>query len=304
MFSQHPLHNPAIVLPPGPRTPSQVSHSINPLTSNRAAHITRLYSILQHLLSLPPCLANSTRLLRAWRALAKCKEVHLGVLWRVGTAVLEHNRTSNSNDDDEEASEARSQRKADWLKSVQEGKFEKVVKFNEYILSLCALGGTESMRFALEELESYLDNQPYHDSITLNLLSAQLSLFLAQPGPTPLHYRPPPPTDSSDSSGDEHGDREQGGRGENGKRIKPSQPVSPDEELLKFLQALSKSSPSLFSKAKERLKRARQLTERQVSETLAEGVSRAAVEGVGEASRWLNLIARAEKIDNRDGSPF
>lgn len=154
MFSQHPLHNPAIVLPPGPRTPSQVSHSINPLTSNRAAHITRLYSILQHLLSLPPSLANSTRLLRAWRALASCKEVHLGVLWRVGTAVLEHYRTTNSNDDDEEAFEARSQRKSDWLKSVQEGKFEKVVKFNEYILSLCALGGTESMRFALEELES------------------------------------------------------------------------------------------------------------------------------------------------------
>lgn len=66
-----------------------------------------------------------------------------------------------------------------------------------------------------------------------------------------------------------------------------------DVELLKFLQALSKSSPSLFSKAKERLKRARQLTERQASETLAEGVSRADVEGVGEASRWLNLVSTA-----------
>ena len=269
MFSQHVFHNPRSTLPTGPRTSTQHTlHSVNPLTSNRSAHITRLYSILLHLLSLPPSYSNSTRLLRAWRALAGCKEVHLGVLWRTGTAVIERIRGRGSDEGDSEEEEEerkdRNQRKADWLKFVQEGKLEKVDKFNEYILALVAAGNA---RFGLDELESlvffpsnlsflllftflscshnstlfvqcsYLDNQPYHDSITLNTLSAQLSLLLAQPGPT---YHPPPPvapSSASSTSGDEdvEGKRAAKGHeqeGRNGKRAKISSDSSQGQSHL------------------------------------------------------------------------
>jgi len=144
MFSQSALHNPRYLIPSGP------SNSLGPLTSNRNAHITRLYSILIHLLSLPPSFQTSTRLLRAWRALAGCKEVHLGVLWRTGSAVIERIRGRGFEEGEEEERE-RNDRKADWLKFVQEGKVEKVEKFNEYILALVAAGRS---KFALDELES------------------------------------------------------------------------------------------------------------------------------------------------------
>jgi len=145
MFSQSALHNPRYLIPPGP------NNTLRPLISNRNAHINRLYSILVHLLSLPPSFQTSTRLLRAWRALAGCKEVHVGVLWRTGTAVIERIRGRGFEEDDEEEERERNDRKADWLKFVQEGKVEKVEKFNEYILTLVAAGRTQ---FALDELES------------------------------------------------------------------------------------------------------------------------------------------------------
>ncbi|GAA5987937.1 hypothetical protein JCM5350_006780 [Sporobolomyces pararoseus] len=311
MFSQHVFHNPRSTLPTGPRTSTQHTlHSVNPLTSNRSAHITRLYSILLHLLSLPPSYSNSTRLLRAWRALAGCKEVHLGVLWRTGTAVIERIRGRGSDEGDSEEEEEerkdRNQRKADWLKFVQEGKLEKVDKFNEYILALVAAGNA---RFGLDELESYLDNQPYHDSITLNTLSAQLSLLLAQPGPT---YHPPPPvapSSASSTSGDEdvEGKRAAKGHeqeGRNGKRAKISSDSSQDDELLAFLQAISRHSPALYSKAKERFKRAAQLEERSRKENELDSISSAGVVSRGEAARWLDLVHRSEKMASRDGSPL
>ncbi|GAA6016283.1 hypothetical protein JCM11491_006802 [Sporobolomyces phaffii] len=301
MLSQHALHRPRYVLPVGPRTVTHFAHSVNPLTSNRHAHLTRLYSVVVHLLSLAPSYATSTRLLRAWRALAGCKEVHLGVLWRTGTAVLERMRGRNGDDDDDaDAAADRHQRQADWLKFVQEGQIDKVDKFNEYILALVAAG---SARFALDELESYLDNQPYHDSITLNTLSALLSLLLAQPGPAALPPRPLSPTSSEDDDEDENG-RKQGGR--NSKRLKVTEGSSradshdgADDDLLPFLQNLSRNSPALFSKAKERFKRAAQLAERDYKEN--HGESEHVPED--EAGRWLGLIARSEKFDQRDGSP-
>ncbi|GAA5897258.1 uncharacterized protein JCM6883_006633 [Sporobolomyces salmoneus] len=296
MFFLHELHNPRSILPNGPRTATHFANTINPLLSNRSAHITRLYSILLHLLSLEPSYSNSTRLLRTWRALAGCKEVHLGVLWRTGTAVLERMRGRGEEEDEEEE---REQRKADWLKFVQEGKLEKIDKFNEYILALVAAGNAQ---FALDELESYLDNQPYHDSITLNSLSGQLSLLLAQPGPSLV--RPTVPSSASSSSSDDDegttrgNRRRQGGRNE--KRVKNSIDSSPDDELLSFLQSLAQNSPALFSKAKERFKRAAQLEERLQKENETETVS----VQPGEAVRWLNLIDRSEKLAARDGSPL
>lgn len=146
MFSQHELHNPRVVLPRGPRTASQYAHTVNPLTSNRHGHVARLYSIVSHLLSLAPSPETSTRLVRAWRALAACKEVHVGVLWRTGTAVIER---ADGRDDDGDAT---GHAKADWLKFVQEGKLEKVDKFHEYILALVAAGQSQ---FGLDELESF-----------------------------------------------------------------------------------------------------------------------------------------------------
>ncbi|GAA5940762.1 uncharacterized protein JCM15063_006354 [Sporobolomyces koalae] len=289
MYSQHPLHNPREVLPTGPPVPGHWTHSVNPLTSNRNAHITRLYSILVHLLSLPPSRETSRRIVRAWRALAGCKEVHLNVMWRTGTAVLARIRSSDDDDDHEVESE-RNDERADWLKFVQEGKIDKVDKFHEYILALVATG---RIRFALDELESYLDNQPYHDSISLNTLSAQLSLLLAQPDSA---LRRPSHSPSTSSSSDDDDDMDaarsrqpQGGRA-NGKRIKVVEQASHDDDLLPYLRILSTTSPGLFSKAKERFKRAAEL-ERQSDASSS-----------GEAARWLQLIQRSEKV--REDSPL
>lgn len=76
--------------------------------------------------------------------------MHLGVLWRTGSAVIERIRGRGFEEGEEEERE-RNDRKADWLKFVQEGKVEKVEKFNEYILALVAAGRS---KFALDELES------------------------------------------------------------------------------------------------------------------------------------------------------
>ncbi|GAA5847868.1 hypothetical protein JCM3766R1_001213 [Sporobolomyces carnicolor] len=297
MFSQHELHNPRVVLPRGPRTASQYAHTVNPLTSNRHGHVARLYSIVTHLLSLAPSPETSTRLVRAWRALAACKEVHVGVLWRTGTAVIER---ADGRDDDGDAT---GHAKADWLKFVQEGKLEKVDKFHEYILALVAAGQSQ---FGLDELESYLDNQPYHDSIALNALSGQLSLLLAQPGPSldpPRHDRSCSSTTSSDSDDGDVGSHARSRPSLNDrrdpKRAKNFVESSRDDEISRFLGTIARHSPALFSKAKERFKRAAQLEEQAHKDT-----DPGLAASDGEAARWRDLIERSEKLASRDGSPL
>lgn len=230
-YSRTRLHNPVVRPPKGPRTPTHIPASLLPLTSNRNAHIVRLYSILVHLVSLPPSPATSVRLVRAWRALAACKEVHLGVLWRLGAAVLEQARDGSEpehrqDDEADEAAQERAERRAEWLKSCQEGLLDRVDKFAEYALALVAAGRID---FALDELDgcvlrlslslsslaisdtrcnacSYLDNQPYHDSISLNTLYGQLALLSVQPAPLPTLDAAPSSSSSSSSASDSSDD--------------------------------------------------------------------------------------------------
>ena len=110
-----------------------------------------MHDLLNHLVSLPPSYANSVQSLRAWRALAKCKEIDLRALFQTGAKILE--RTREVDDEDQEGAEEqewRQGRRAEWLKWNQEGKWDKVEKMSEYILSLAAAG---KIRYALEELD-------------------------------------------------------------------------------------------------------------------------------------------------------
>lgn len=151
-YSQSRLHNPLVRPPRGPRTPAHIPASLLPLISTRNGHIVRLYNILTHLLTLPPSPETSVRTVRAWRALASCKEVHLSVLWRMGAAVIERMRVEGGEaDDDEEEQRWRAGQRAEWLKYCQEGRVDRVDKFNEYILALVAAGRAE---FALDELDA------------------------------------------------------------------------------------------------------------------------------------------------------
>lgn len=242
-YSRTRLHNPVVRPPKGPRTPTHIPASLLPLTSNRNAHIVRLYSILVHLVSLPPSPHTSVRLVRAWRALAACKEVHLGVLWRLGAAVLEQTRDGSEHqgedDEDDEAAQERAERRAEWLKSCQEGLLDRVDKFAEYALALVAAGRID---FALDELDgcvlplffplftpaisdtsrqrcSYLDNQPYHDSISLNTLYGQLALLSVQPAPLPALNAAAPSSSSSSSSASDSSDDELYPAARNGRSV-------------------------------------------------------------------------------------
>ncbi|GAA5961802.1 hypothetical protein JCM21900_003314 [Sporobolomyces salmonicolor] len=297
-YSTRRLHNPPVRLPTAARTPTHIPLAVQPLNSNRSAHIVRLYNILLHLLSLPPSFDNSTRSLRAWRALARCKEVHLDALWRLGSAVIDRTRTRNDRDEDDEEQRWRSDRKADWLKFCQEGRIDKVGKFEEYILALVAAGRAQ---YALDELESYLDNQPYHDSIALNTLYGLLALLLAQP-PSLSDFA------SSTDSSDDDDERDVGGRawraGQGGRTAKRSRlnggrsSTSADDDYASLLQSIALSSPAMLSNATERLKRAAQLEDRQANE------AELAITVRGEAARWLALIQRhVEKPDSRQASP-
>ena len=105
-------------------------------------------------------------------------------------------------------------------------------------LSLSFLLFTSNQLQLLLRLLRYLDNQPYHDSISLNTLSAQLALLLAQPGPTTFQPPPPSSSSSSDDEQDDNGKRRIGngtnGRdqeGRIGKRVKAVEHSSPGSSL-------------------------------------------------------------------------
>ncbi|KAI5481401.1 hypothetical protein MNV49_004157 [Pseudohyphozyma bogoriensis] len=167
-------------------------------TSARHSHILRLHDLLHHLLSLPPTYATSVRAVRAWRALASCKEVDVAVLWRLGVKALQQGRGAEREEEDDgeedEAHEERERLKAAWIKRCQNGTKDRVDKFVEYIIALVAAGRTT---YALEEAESFLPSHPYHDSIALNVLAGQLALFLSQPPSS--SSRDHSPTNSSNS---------------------------------------------------------------------------------------------------------
>ncbi|GAA5908550.1 hypothetical protein JCM6882_001297 [Rhodosporidiobolus microsporus] len=298
-YSQSRLHNPLLRLPVGPRTPEHIPISLLPLTSTRAAHITRLYNLLLHLLSLPPSPRTTTQTVRAWRALAGCREVHLATLWRVGAAVIERSREGGAfddEDDEEEERRERAARRAEWLKFCQEGREEKVDKFHEYVLALVASGRVE---FALDELDAYLDNQPYHDSIALNTLYGLLALLTAQPSVTAA---PPPPASSSSSSSDSDDERPSRRKASNGRSAKRAKTdadaASADEDYAVLLRSVALNSPQLLNKATERFKRAAQLDERQMRE------DERTASVPGEAARWLFMIRRfLDKSSSRETSP-
>ncbi|GAA5837376.1 hypothetical protein JCM11251_002094 [Rhodosporidiobolus azoricus] len=291
------LHAPVLRLPVGPRTPEHIPVSLLPLTSTRAAHITRLYNLLIHLLSLPPTPRTTTQTIRAWRALAGCREVHLATLWRVGAAVIEQSRAGGAFDEEDEEEERRERaaRKAEWLKFCQEGREDKVDKFHEYVLALVAAGRAES---ALDELDAYLDNQPYHDSIALNTLYGQLALLVAQPAAS----APPAPSSSSSSSDSDEElstQRRLKRKERSPKRAKTdADAASADPEYAALLRSVAPNSPAVLHRATERFKRAAQLEERRMRE---EGQT-AAVKG--EAARWLSMIRRfVDKSSSREVSP-
>ncbi|GAA5921902.1 hypothetical protein JCM3775_003407 [Rhodotorula graminis] len=303
-LSPSALHNPVVRLPPGPRTREHIPVSLLPLASNRNAHITRLYNLVVHLVSLAPSPATHTRTVRAWRALAQCREVHLSVLWSLGAAIIDRAREGAAArgspgadglvDDDDEA-QWRAGQRAEWLRFNQEGVLDRVSKFNEYILALVAAGRAE---FALDELESYLDNQPYHDSISLNTLYGLLALLVAQPA-SHSHAAPAPSSSFDTSSSDDDGtSRYRGGRAAKRARLSShGENVQPGDEFDELLRSIASTSPSLLHKAEERLRRAALLEEQADREVGREP-------GPGEAARWLALIHRHSQRGGRDDSPL
>ncbi|TNY22921.1 Proteophosphoglycan ppg4 [Rhodotorula diobovata] len=306
------LHNPVVRPPAGPRTREHIPVSLLPLVSSRNAHVARLYDLVRHLVSLPPSPATHTRTVRAWRALAQCREVHLSVLWHLGAAIIERTREGGSwqrggsgrahdgddGDNDDEARWRAGQR-AEWLKFNQEGAHDRVLKFNEYCLALVAAGRAE---FALDELESYLDNQPYHDSIALNTLYGLLALHLALPASSR-----PSAAASSSSSDSSSSDEEGGGfrrcghsNGRASKRQKlaaDGAPVQPGDEFGDLLRSIAVTSSGSLDKATERLLRAAHLEEQADKEAGREP-------GSGEAARWLALIHRHTEKAARAESPL
>ncbi|BGP26380.1 proteophosphoglycan ppg4 [Rhodotorula toruloides] len=301
-YSQSRLHNPLVRPPRGPRTPAYIPASLLPLISTRKGHIVRLYNILTHLLTLAPSPETSVRTVRAWRALASCKEVHLSVLWRTGAAVIERMRVEGGEaDDGDDEQRWRARQRAEWLKYCQEGRVDRVDKFNEYILALVAAGRSE---FALDELDAYLDNQPYTDSIKLNTLYGLLALLTAQPSNfSAARTQAPSSSDDSDSpSEDEYGlsrKRRNGRSSQPAKRARANEsPVGADEDYSILLPAIAAASPNLFSKATERFRRAARLADREARDAKKE-------EGASEAARWLSLIRRHvdKQSADRNGSP-
>lgn len=196
LFSHDPLLHP----PSAPTPTSSVRHrhpfALRPSHGPRHAHLLRLYNLLLHLLSLPPSRQTTIRTLRAWRALAGCREIELDGLWAVGAKVLDR---VEGEQDEEEAGE----RRVDWLRTCQDSKVDQEGKFVELVLGLIAIGRA---REALGELDglvapsqfnqlrprqlttiliypdcSFLPSRPYHDSIGLHVLAGTLTLYLSQP---------------------------------------------------------------------------------------------------------------------------
>lgn len=151
-LSQASIHHPLTKPPTAPWAQGVEKYRLQPHFSLRHAHLLRLHDILHHLLTLPPSYANTVQSLRAWRALAKCKEIDLRALFQTGAKILERTREVDDDEEQDGAEEEqwRQGRRAEWLKWNQEGKWDKVEKMIEYILALAAAGRA---RHALDELD-------------------------------------------------------------------------------------------------------------------------------------------------------
>jgi len=143
LFSASPLLDP----PSGPVPTSSVRHrhpfALRPAYGPRHAHLLRLYNLLLHLVSLPPSPETNMRTLRAWRALASCREIELDALWAVGAKVLDRIEGGVE-------AEKAGERRLNWLRSCQDSKVDQEQKFIEVVLGLIGVGRASE---ALEELD-------------------------------------------------------------------------------------------------------------------------------------------------------
>ncbi|KAK4050800.1 hypothetical protein OIV83_003221 [Microbotryomycetes sp. JL201] len=254
----------------------------------------RMYDVLLVLLSEPPSQRNSVQSLRAWRCLARCREIDVRALYLVGARILERSRlhsdlsqaqldTDGDHDEEEEEDERqeRSQRaylaRAEWLKFTHAGKWQQVDKLSEWILSLAAGGKVET---AIDELETFLPAHPYHDSIKLNTLAAHLVLLHAQ---TLADHAAPAVAARGDDSDDHNTARsdEIKNQVDNEADIQASS-VDPgesrDDSLHHFIVHLAQSQPALVARAKDYFRQAHRLEQD------------LAGRGTGEAARWVAIM--------------
>ncbi|KAK4704742.1 hypothetical protein P7C70_g1457, partial [Phenoliferia sp. Uapishka_3] len=298
----NPLHAPLTGPPVSAPRPPQ----LNPLASLRHAHILRLHDLIYHLLSLPPSQANSNRTLRAWRALASCKEVDIDAIWKLGGKVVE--RVSDGAEDEREDYMAR---KAAWIKACQDNRLAKVEKTVEYCLALVAAGQPTQ---AHDELDTLLPAHPYNESITLNVLGGFLALFLSQPPEPRVRSRDTDSesksdssyisdsSDSDSSSGDDNGkeeldtDEEAARRvvvqEKSRKRLHRGDETGARKAVIAHLQSCQRHSPGNFELAKQRFRRAAYLESNEDSEDSEAEENNAAPrkDKGGEGTRWLSLL--------------
>lgn len=115
----------------------------------RNAHLMRLHALFDHLLGQPPSPANAVRLVRAFRVIAQCPELDGSQRWRLGLKVLDAGRADD--EEDEDAVQARAQRKVAWLRAQKGVEREKIERLHALALTLADAG---SHREALTELET------------------------------------------------------------------------------------------------------------------------------------------------------
>ncbi|KAK4047884.1 hypothetical protein OIO90_006045 [Microbotryomycetes sp. JL221] len=266
-----------------------------------------MYDVLIVLLSQPVSPHNSLQCLRAWICLASSKEIDLRALYLVGAQILERStRARNMSDDDgldavvtsgkltkndseDELRQQSLQARAHWLRFTNEGKWNKVDKLLEYVLTLASAG---KLVVAFDELETFLPAHPYHDSIKLNVLAGHLALLLAQPRQDDVAALASTEEDDDDDDEDESEDGateddedETGADGSSSprkhgnKRAAPS--VDDQQAMIDFLMRLSRFQPAFVDKATEYFRQAARLEKQ--SPDLA----------TGEGARWLALLDKA-----------
>lgn len=126
---QHPL------LGPIHSKPSQGSNAyLSPSIVTKQAHIVRLTSLLQHLLTLPPSPTTSLQALKAWRLLSQCKEVNLTSIYSLGLKVLSVNGGN----------------RLEWIERSGIGSVDKCKMLHEIVLEVVNQGKIKS---GIEELE-------------------------------------------------------------------------------------------------------------------------------------------------------
>lgn len=143
LFSHCPLAHPLSQPPSTSSIRSRHSFVLRPSHGPRHAHLLRLYTLLLHLLTLPPSRGTTHRTLRAWRALAACREIELDALWSLGAKILDRREGPAMEENPGE-------RRVEWLRAAQDSKVDQEQKFVELVLGMIAVGRP---RQALDELD-------------------------------------------------------------------------------------------------------------------------------------------------------